>query len=251
MPAVTDWSSPNGEPIAITHWPGLRSAELPGRIQRRPSASIFSTATSYCSSLPTTSASSSRRSDRVTVTVSAPAITWWLVSTYPSSEITNPLPSETPPPRGPSGTPGNGMPKRRSKSSSPGGSCCDRSACRGAVSALMFTTAGPTRSTSAVKSGSPVTSGAAVGGVTACAAALAVVASAGVCCAVQAAGTAVNSAPIRARVRSLGFIDTRPRKGNLCGAGASSAGPVPRAAARSRLAARATPAAGAARTDRT
>ena len=44
-------------------------------------ADTLSRATSDCASLPTTLALNSRRSDRRTVTSSAPSTTWWLVST--------------------------------------------------------------------------------------------------------------------------------------------------------------------------
>jgi hypothetical protein len=47
----------------------------------RSVAAILSSATSDCSSLPTTFALNSRRSDRRTVTSLAPSTTWWLVST--------------------------------------------------------------------------------------------------------------------------------------------------------------------------
>src|SRR3546814_4723465 len=60
MPAVTEWSRPNGEPIAIAHCPGLSALESPMRSAGNPVAGILSSATSDCSSLPTTLAVNSR-----------------------------------------------------------------------------------------------------------------------------------------------------------------------------------------------
>src|SRR3546814_5258769 len=93
MPAVTEWSRPNGEPIAIAHCPGLSALESPMRSAGNPVAGILSSATSDCSSLPTTLAVNSRPSDSLTVTSSAPSTTWWLVSTSRSEEHTSELQS--------------------------------------------------------------------------------------------------------------------------------------------------------------
>jgi hypothetical protein len=46
MPAVTEFSKPNGEPIAITHSPALRPRGSPTCTTGRFLASILSTATS-------------------------------------------------------------------------------------------------------------------------------------------------------------------------------------------------------------
>src|SRR5690606_16841474 len=163
MPAVTEWSRPNGEPIAIAHCPGLSASELPMRSAGRPLASILSRATSDCSSLPTTLALNSRPSDSLTLTSLAPSTTWWLVSTSPSEEMMKPLPIDSPRGRAPrSGMSGNGKPsgpKKRRKIS--GMSCCCAARERGEepppISADTLTTPGPTCSTSCEKSGNPAT----------------------------------------------------------------------------------------------
>ena len=79
MPAVTLFSKPNGEPIATTHSPGRSFDGSPRRTVGRFFASIFSTATSVCSSTPTTFAVYSRRSVVFTVTSSAFSTTCALV----------------------------------------------------------------------------------------------------------------------------------------------------------------------------
>ena len=81
MPEVTVWPTPNGFPTATTKSP-TRSASLSASgIAVRLSASIRIRATSVSGSEPTNSAFTLRPSARVTVTSSAPSITWWLVST--------------------------------------------------------------------------------------------------------------------------------------------------------------------------
>ena len=58
MPVATDCSRPKGAPRVITHWPTVRSSELPISMGVRPLASLaFSTATSEDGSAPTSSAS--------------------------------------------------------------------------------------------------------------------------------------------------------------------------------------------------
>jgi hypothetical protein len=80
IPAVIVLSKPNGEPIAATHSPTFKSAELPRVTVGRPVASTFSNATSVRRSAPTTFALNSRLSfARRTVTSSESATTWALV----------------------------------------------------------------------------------------------------------------------------------------------------------------------------
>ena len=81
MPAVTEKSKPNGEPIASTHSPTESASESPIVTVGSPSPSILSTAMSELGSVPTTSATNWRRSCRRTSTSSASATTWLLVST--------------------------------------------------------------------------------------------------------------------------------------------------------------------------
>ena len=54
MPAVTEWSKPNGEPIASTHSPTRSFVESPSFTAGRSVASILSSARSLRASLPTT-----------------------------------------------------------------------------------------------------------------------------------------------------------------------------------------------------
>ena len=79
MPAVTELSNPNGEPIAMTHSPALSPAGLPMRTTGSFAASILSTATSVRTSTPTTFARYSRRSVVRTVTSRAWSTTCALV----------------------------------------------------------------------------------------------------------------------------------------------------------------------------
>jgi hypothetical protein len=79
MPAVTVFSSPNGEPIAATHSPTFSLPGSPSVTVGSPVASIFTTATSVRRSAPTTLAVNSRRSVSRTVTSDASATTWALV----------------------------------------------------------------------------------------------------------------------------------------------------------------------------
>ena len=75
MPAVTVFSNPNGEPIAITHSP-TRTLLLPPKvIVGRFLLSIFTTATSVRRSDPMILALNSRLSLMVTKTSSAPSTT--------------------------------------------------------------------------------------------------------------------------------------------------------------------------------
>ena len=167
IPAVTEFSSPNGEPIAITHSPTLRRLESPILTAGKPLASILTTATSVRLSAPTMRALNSRLSVRVTITSSAPSTTCALVMMKPSAVRMKPEPT----PRGCSsswgrlgrgpwrGTLGRGTPKKRRKnscmSSSPAPPCGLPPRFFSRV--RMFTTEGPTCSTSSVKSGKPRT----------------------------------------------------------------------------------------------
>ncbi|MDT4852089.1 hypothetical protein FQZ97_863090 [compost metagenome] len=181
MPAVTVFSSPNGEPMAITHSPTRSRFTSPIFTGARPVTSIFTTATSVRLSAPTTFALNSRLSGKVTSNSSAPSTTWALVMIRPSALRMKPEPT----PRGcassdgprsclgvrgvmPGGT---GMPKRLKNSSicssgappAPGRTAAARSNVR------ILTTDGPTRSTRSVKSGRPRTLAAGVTGTTVCA----------------------------------------------------------------------------------
>ncbi|MCY1361381.1 hypothetical protein D9M69_480460 [compost metagenome] len=81
MPAVTVFSRPKGEPIAITHSP-TRSLEMsPTFTAGRPVASIFTTATSVRLSAPMILALNSRLSGSVTSTSEASSTTCALVMT--------------------------------------------------------------------------------------------------------------------------------------------------------------------------
>ena len=79
MPAVTELSKPNGEPIATTHSPTLALCESPIFTVGRFLPSILMSATSLCLSAPTTFALYSRRSVRRTITSSAWSTTSALV----------------------------------------------------------------------------------------------------------------------------------------------------------------------------
>ena len=60
MPAVTEFSKPNGEPMATTHSPTASDFGSPRVTTGRSVASIFRTATSLLASEPITRASNSR-----------------------------------------------------------------------------------------------------------------------------------------------------------------------------------------------
>ncbi|MCC2673941.1 MAG: hypothetical protein K0R58_888 [Ramlibacter sp.] len=82
MPAVTVFSRPNGEPIAITHSPTFSLLTSPIRTNGRPVASILMTATSVrLSGVPITFALNSLLSGKVTSTSSAPSTTCAFVMT--------------------------------------------------------------------------------------------------------------------------------------------------------------------------
>ena len=84
MPAVTVFSRPNGEPIAMTHSPTFSRDTSPIFTAGSPLASIFTTATSVRLSKPTRRALNSRLSVSVTSTSSAPSTTCAFVITKPS-----------------------------------------------------------------------------------------------------------------------------------------------------------------------
>ena len=93
MPAVTVFSRPNGEPMAMTHSPTRSRLTSPIFTGERPLASILTTATSVRLSAPTTRALNSRLSGRVTMSSSAPSTTWALVMIRPSALSTKPDPT--------------------------------------------------------------------------------------------------------------------------------------------------------------
>ena len=80
MPLVAVRSSPNGAPMANTHWPTLRLSASPMATVGKSLASILSNAISDWGSLPITLAGNSRLSFSLTVIFSAPSTTWWLVT---------------------------------------------------------------------------------------------------------------------------------------------------------------------------
>ena len=80
MPAVTVDLRLRGAPMASTHSPISTASDLPMVAVFRPLASILMTAMSVRGSEPTSSASYSRLSLKVTVSLLASPATWWLVS---------------------------------------------------------------------------------------------------------------------------------------------------------------------------
>jgi hypothetical protein len=96
MPWVTVLSRPNGDPIATTSWPTLRSAELPSDAAASPVLpSALMTARSVFGSVPMISALVLVPSLKATVMVpSSPATstTWLLVRMSPSLLMMMPVP---------------------------------------------------------------------------------------------------------------------------------------------------------------
>ncbi len=94
MPVVRVWSSPNGLPMANTFWPTSRSAERPTGMGRSlaAGASMCSTARSFSGAAPTSRASHSEWSERVTRAALEPWTTWKLVTTWPWSSHRKPEP---------------------------------------------------------------------------------------------------------------------------------------------------------------
>ena len=78
MPAVTVRSRPKGLPIATTGSPTSTASELPSGSGVSALAAVFtrSTAMSLDGSVPTTSALTVSRFEKLTVTTSAPSTTW-------------------------------------------------------------------------------------------------------------------------------------------------------------------------------
>ena len=150
MPAVTVFSKPKGDPIAATHSPVLARFESPMRTTGRLVASILTSATSVRRSTPSTLALNSRLSVSFTVTSVASATTWALVRMVPSALTIKPEPW---PCEGCARSCGTGTPKRRKNSNA--GSLGSTAALRLSETTLMLTTAGPSRSTRALKSGRP------------------------------------------------------------------------------------------------
>ena len=93
-PTVSVWSSPNGLPTASTRRPTSRSAERPSAsgTMRATGARIFSTARSFSGAAPTSRASQSDLSARVTENRLASSMTWKLVTTCPSRSQKKPAP---------------------------------------------------------------------------------------------------------------------------------------------------------------
>ncbi len=92
-PAVTEFSKPNGEPIASTHSPTRKVLLLPSTTTGRLLALILSTAISVFGSCPSTLARNSRRSVSFTVTVLALCTTCAFVRMMPSGLMMKPEPS--------------------------------------------------------------------------------------------------------------------------------------------------------------
>ncbi len=92
IPAVTVELNPKGLPTASTHSPILRSSLFPKVIGVSFSASILIRARSVASSVPITLASYVELSFRSTSSLSAPSMTWLLVTIYPSADIMTPDP---------------------------------------------------------------------------------------------------------------------------------------------------------------
>ena len=114
IPVVIVNSCPNGFPMAAAICPTFTaslSARGTGWVAA-PETSICRTARSESGSLPSDLASIAVRSEKMTVTRSAPSITWWLVTMRPSSSQMKPVP--LPRRKNSSGTPG--MSRKRSKS---------------------------------------------------------------------------------------------------------------------------------------
>jgi len=81
-PTVTVWSSPNGLPMAIAHSPTRSVSESASAATRTsPTGWNFTMARSVLASVPTMRPWISCLEDSLTVTLSAPRITWKLVST--------------------------------------------------------------------------------------------------------------------------------------------------------------------------
>ena len=95
MPAVTVPPRLNGLPIAITHSPSRSLSESPNFTALSGLSGLtFSTARSVFWSRPMISALSWVPSLRMTVTSSASAMTWLLVTTMPEESMMKPEPSE-------------------------------------------------------------------------------------------------------------------------------------------------------------
>ena len=136
-------------------------------------ASIFSTATSLAVSLPRTRAVNSRRSVSLTVTSLASFTTCALVSTMPFGSTMNPEPS----PRIGTSRGWRGKLRKNCRNGSSGpkpgkSGTCGPPAVLIVPVTLMLTTAGPNRSTSAVKSGRVPRTNGCVDGLSVCAAAV-------------------------------------------------------------------------------
>ena len=175
MPAVTELSRPNGEPMAITHSPTFKRDTSPTFTAGSPVAWILTTATSVRLSAPIILALNSRLSGKVTRISSAPSTTWALVMMKPSAVKINPEPTPlgcdssgagVRPWRGAClgalgafGVLGIGMPKNRRNNSWVSSSMPPPllAGLRAFSSVRILTTDGPTCSTNSVKSGNPLT----------------------------------------------------------------------------------------------
>ena len=144
MPEVTVDDRPKGLPTAMTKSPTFASPARANCNSRKLVASTFKSAISVSGSVPTSSASTLRRSSKVTVISSAPSITWLFVMINPAlASIMTPEPS---PARG-ARLLGIRPPKKRSKSSS-SLDLFSSSSSSTSSSVLIETTAGVTRSNS-------------------------------------------------------------------------------------------------------
>ncbi len=94
MPEVTVRSSPNGFPIATTESPTCTTSELPRvrGVSALAEASTRRTARSVEGSVPTTSARTVSRLEKLTVTSLAPSTTWKFVTIWPVLSMTKPEP---------------------------------------------------------------------------------------------------------------------------------------------------------------
>ncbi len=95
IPAVAVRSSPNGLPIATTGSPTSTRSESPSwsGFSAPAVASTRSTARSVDASVPTISAATESRFEKLTRIASAPSMTWKFVTMFPALSTTKPDPS--------------------------------------------------------------------------------------------------------------------------------------------------------------
>src|SRR5215472_16586585 len=100
MPLVTVDDRPSGAPSTTTGWPTSSVPDSPIGIAGRPVSSTLITAMSVSASRPTSFAAAVLPSPNSTLSVpplAAGAITWLLVTMYPSDLMTSPDPVPAPP----------------------------------------------------------------------------------------------------------------------------------------------------------